>query len=91
MKFKYFIEIATGAQADTPNADWHFSEFCFTLKDARQAMAKMFGEKSAADDRGEEYEREWDDCARQAKSADVGDVISFDEFAVRICKESDGE
>ena len=85
----FVVQTATGAQADTPAAKWYAADYNPTIEQARQAMADLFAAKHDRDDRGEEFEREWERLIDRAKTAEVGEVLSFDEFAARIVEEED--
>ena len=86
---KYMIETAHGAAIEL----WHYDEATWyslqssessTIEDARREMAEAILSQINGEDRGEEYEREWEAAAERAKSAEVGDVVSFDERGWRI-------
>ena len=83
----YQIEISHGAQAGTRDAQWCPGEWGATLAQAREAMADFFGAHLDKEDRGEDYENEWRKLIEQTKTAEVGDVLAFDEVAARIIKE----
>lgn len=83
----YVVQTARGAQANTAAAKWWNAQFRSSLEQAREAMAEVFREKLDCEDRGTEYEREWGRLIEQTKDANVGDVLAFDEFAVRVVVE----
>lgn len=83
----YVVQTAHGAQADTAAARWLSANYNSTLNQARAALADIFAAKHDGEDRGEDYEREWLRLIEQSKTAEVGDVLCFDEFAARIVVE----
>ena len=81
----YFVEHSRGAQAGTSGADWtQYATEHTTLDGARAEIADCISSHHNREDRGEDYEREWESLMEQAKNADVFDVLSFDENAWRI-------
>jgi hypothetical protein len=83
----YIVQTARGAQADTAEVKWWDADWCATLDQAREAVEGMLYQKMEVEDRGDEYVDAWQELADQALDTDVGDVLAFDEFAVRIRKE----
>lgn len=77
------LQYAHGARLD----NWQDLRFADSIDDARGLMAHYIGLHADEDDRGEEYEAEWEALAGEAKTAEVGDVISFDERAWRIVED----
>lgn len=77
------LQYAHGARLD----NWQDLRFADSIDEARGLMAHYIGLNANEDDRGEEYEAEWEALAGEAKTAEVGDVISFDECAWRIVEE----
>lgn len=82
---KYIVQSAHGARLDA----WGDLEFAATLEEARIMMSRYIALRVGPEDRGEEFEAEWEALADEAKTADVGDVLSFDERGWRIVE--DGE
>lgn len=85
----FITETSRGALAGLPGAHWSGAKYSSTLEQARADLADTFADKRAAEDRGEEYGREWAALVERAKNAEVGDVLSFDEFAARIAEEAE--
>lgn len=85
----YIVQTARGAQADTAAARWLDSSYNSTVDQARSSLANIFAAKHDREDRGEGYEREWLRLIEQSKTAEVGDVLCFDEFAARIIRDVD--
>ena len=85
----YVVQVARGAQADTSAAKWFAADFRSTLDQAREAMAEKFSAKASAEDRGDDFVDEWERLATAAKTADVGQVLVFDEYAVRIFEDAE--
>ena len=83
----YIVQTAGGALAGHDNSLWRNMDWNPTLEQAREAMAFTFGGFRDSEDRGEEFEREWERCIERAKVAEVCEVVSFDEFAARIIEE----
>lgn len=84
----FIVETSRGTRAGLPDAQWFGGKFSSTLAQARVDLAEVFADKLYAEDRGEEYEHEWHALAERAKDADVGEALSFDEFAARIVEET---
>lgn len=80
----YIVETSHGANAGTADAAWSAAEHRSSIEQAREAMAEMIGARIDCEDRGEEFESEWQRLADRAKTAEVGDVLEFDERAWRI-------
>lgn len=85
----YIVQTSHGANAGTTTADWWDAIYSSTLAQAREDIAEIFANKLADEDRGEEYEREWQELIEMAKVAHVGYIIAGDEFAARIIEEAD--
>lgn len=85
----YVVQVAKGAQADTSAAKWFAADFCSTLDQARAAIAEKFSAKALAEDRGDDFANEWERLVAVAESAEVGQVLAFDEYAVRICEDAE--
>ena len=85
----YVVQVAKGAQADTSAAKWFDSDFCSTLDLARAAIAEKFSAKALAEDRGDDFANEWERLVVAAETADVGQVLAFDEYAARICGDAE--
>lgn len=83
----FIVETSRGALAGLTGGQWFGAKYSSTLAQARADFAEVFADRLTAEDRGEEYEREWDALMARAKEAEVGDVLSFDEFAARITTE----
>jgi hypothetical protein len=90
MKTKHYdIESAHGAAVElNPYGDgvgwgWH-NLFCRTLGDVRKELANCILAQLDREDRGTEYEREWESLAERAATAEVGEVLVFDERGWRI-------
>lgn len=83
----YFVENSRGAQAGKSGANWvQYATEHATIEDARAELIECIASHHEREDRGEIYEREWESLMEQAKEAEVGDVIAFDENAWRIVK-----
>lgn len=93
MKKHYDIESARGAAVELHRYDrTNWSPFCNltpTIEDARKDLADAILSRLDHEDRGEEFENEWRSLAERAKSADVGDVLAFDERGWRIVEVAD--
>ena len=85
----YIVQTSRGADAGTVRAKWWNAKYSSTLAQAREDIAETFADKLTAEDRGEEYEREWQELIEMAKVAHVGYIIAGDEFAARIIEEAD--
>ena len=85
----FIIETSRGALAGLPGAHWSGAKYSSTLAQARADLADTFADKRATEDRGEEYEREWQELIEAAKVAHVGYIIAGDEFAARIIEEAE--
>lgn len=85
----FIVQTSHGANAGTVDAKWWNAKYSSTLAQAREDIAETFADKLDAEDRGEEYEREWQELIEAAKVAHVGYIIAGDEFAARIIEEAD--
>ena len=83
----YIVQTAGGALAGHDNSLWRNMNWSSTLAQAREALANSFGALHDREDRGEEFEREWEKCIERSQVAEVCEVVSFDEFAARIIEE----
>ena len=82
---KYYVESSRGAQAGTSNAEW--TPWAIEYDSIEDALAEIIDAIASChdrEDRGEEYEAEWESLMDRAKSADVGDPLTFDERSWRI-------
>ncbi|MBO7689042.1 MAG: hypothetical protein J6V72_21870 [Kiritimatiellae bacterium] len=95
MEKHYDLESAHGAAVELlqyDRANW--SPFCYltpTIEEARRELADSILSRLDDEDRGEEFEAEWRALAERARTADVGDVLAFDERGWRIVEETDEE
>lgn len=86
----YEIFTSKGVQAGTSEAKWTSNGLGdSTIEAARESLAALFQWKLDREDRGEDYEREWDELIERAEEANVGDVLCFDEFAAKIVEVSE--
>lgn len=85
----FIIETSRGALAGLPGAHWSGAKYSSTLTQARADLADTFADKRATEDRGDEFTDAWEALEARARGADVGDVLSFDEFAARIIEEAE--
>ena len=85
----FIVQTSRGASAGTTTADWWDAKYSSTLAQARDDLADTFADKLTAEDRGEEYEREWQELIEAAKIAHVGYIIAGDEFAARIIEDAE--
>ena len=87
----YIIERAKGLAIGClrySEAEWGpCGNGCVGLDEARKELARMIGNALEVEDRGEEYEAEWQDLISRAQTADAGDVLAFDEKAWRIVED----
>jgi len=85
---KYDIQTAHGAMIALGRYDeakWlHLNCEADTINEAAAKMADAILSQIDSEDRGEEYENEWQKLATAAKSAGIGEVFAFDERAFRI-------
>lgn len=86
MSLKYHCEQATGA--NLLQLSFSFFDACDTLERVRESVRRRILAQIDREDRGEDYEREWNRLADEAKTAEPGDVLTFDERHWRIV---DGE
>lgn len=84
----FIVETSRGALAGLPGGHWFGAKYSSTLAQARADLADTFADKRAAEDRGDEFADAWEALEARARVADVGDVLSFDEFAARIVEEA---
>lgn len=68
---------------------WAGVEFCSTFEQAQKAIAYQILGQLNREDRGEEYEREWETLSERSKSAMLGEEFEFDERKWRIAEEQD--
>lgn len=85
----YKVQTAHGAQVDTGAERWWDVAFPSDLDQAREAMADVFAGKLDREDRGEEFESEWACLINRSKTAEVGEILYFSEFAARIVEDAD--
>lgn len=85
----YIVQTSHGANAGTIAADWWDAKYSSTLAQAREDLAEVFTDRLDKEDRGEEYEREWQELAEMAKVAHVDYIITGDELAARIIEDND--
>lgn len=86
MSLKYNCEQAYGANARL--SSFSFFDACETLAQARESVRRRILRHIDFEDRGEDYEREWRRLADDAKTAEPGDILTFDERHWRIVEES---
>lgn len=85
----FIVQTSHGANAGTITADWWDAKYSSTLAQARADLAETFAGKLDKEDRGEEYEREWQELVEMAKVAHIDYIIAGDEFAARIIEEAE--
>lgn len=85
---KYDIQTAHGAMIALGRYDevkWlNLNCEADTINSAADRMVGAILSQIDSEDRGEEYENEWQKLATAAKSAGIGEVFAFDERAWRI-------
>ena len=65
---------------------WHRSDEYDTLESAREAIVDAIASLQDREDRGEDFERGWEDLSARADELDVDEILEFDEHAWRIVK-----
>lgn len=86
----FVVETTHGATAGQPGSRWWEAKYSTTLAQARADLLEILTAKTATEDRGEAYLREWRHMADQVKTARPGEVFAFDEFAARITEQKEG-
>lgn len=85
----FVVETAHGATAGQPGCRWWEARYSSTLEQARADLLAILTAKTATEDRGEAYMREWRLMADQVKTARPGEVFALDEFAARITEQKE--
>ena len=80
----FLVQCDHGPQAGN---GWRTVSYNPDVATARLSMAAVIGRHLDRKDRGEESEENWRKLIKAAATANPGDVLCFDEFAVRIVEE----